>query len=382
MDENVSWLLINKYFKSDPQILVNHHIKSYNDFFNNKLQQMLNEKNPIVLIKEKSEVTTFDKTRFFDEIRNSSEMKIPVTFEELKNKLSNKPLEYIEKLWASNASKEDLVKKNSRIEYKYRAELFIGGKKGDKIYYGKPVIYDKIDEDFVTHYMFPNEARLRNMTYAFSIHYDVDVEFRILKDKGEGEGVNKFESLVEYYTIEKVLLLGRFPIMMHSYLCILNKLNPEVRFNMGECRNDLGGYFIIDGKEKVIMSQEGRANNILYIKDKVNEIFSHAAEIRSVSEDLSKPIRTLSVRIVAPTPVLENNNIVVNIPNIRKPVPLFILMRALGVSSDKEIIEHCLLDLEKNKELIDLFIPSVYDAGNIFTQQSALKYIATLTKGK
>ena len=91
MDENVSWLLIDKYFKSDPQIIVNHHIKSYNDFFNNKLQQMLNEKNPIVLIKEQSEVTTFDPTRFFDEIRNSSEMKIPVTFEELKNKLSNKP---------------------------------------------------------------------------------------------------------------------------------------------------------------------------------------------------------------------------------------------------------------------------------------------------
>ena len=32
MDENVSWFLIDKYFKSDPQILVNHQIKSYNDF--------------------------------------------------------------------------------------------------------------------------------------------------------------------------------------------------------------------------------------------------------------------------------------------------------------------------------------------------------------
>ena len=125
--------------------------------------------------------------------------------------------------------------------------------------------------------MFPNEARLRNMTYAFSIHYDVDVEFRILKDRGEGEGVAKFEVLEETFTIPQILL-GRFPIMLQSYLCILNGLSPEVRFNMGECRNDLGGYFIIDGKEKVIMSQEGRANNILYIKDKVNELYSHAAK--------------------------------------------------------------------------------------------------------
>jgi len=170
--------------------------------------------------------------------------------------------------------------------------------------------------------------------------------------------------------------------MLSSYLCILNGLPPEIKFNMGECRNDLGGYFIIDGKERVIVSQEGRANNILYIKDKVNEIYSHSAEIRSVSEDLSKPIRTLSIRIVSPSSKLDNNQIVVNIPNIRKPVPLFILMRALGIISDKEIIEICLLDLEKNEELIDLFIPSVYDAGNIFTQEAAIKYLAEFTKGK
>jgi DNA-directed RNA polymerase II subunit RPB2 len=58
-------------------------------------------------------------------------------------------------------------------------------------------------------------------------------------------------------------------------------------------------------------------------------LYSHSAEIRSVSEDASKPIRTLSIKIVAPSTTLSNNQIVVNIPNVRKPVPLFILMRAL-----------------------------------------------------
>ena len=57
-------------------------------------------------------------------------------------------------------------------------------------------------------------------------------------------------------------------------------------------------------------------------------------------------------------------------------------MRALGVISDKEIIKTCLLDLDKNKDLIDLFIPSVHDAGNIFTQQAAISFIGSLTKGK
>ena len=324
MNTTDSFKFIDILFRDNPTLAVKHHLESYNNFFQKELRDIMIYNNP---------------KKFFTELDSETNL------------------------------------------YKYSANLYFGGKDGNKIYYGKPVIFDKHEEEYITHYMFPNEARLRNMTYAFSIHYDVEVEFTILKDTGEGEGVEKFDVLEETFIIPKVLL-GRFPIMLNSYLCILNGLNNEIKFNMGECRNDLGGYFIIDGKEKVIMSQEGRANNILYIKDNVNDIYSHAAEIRSVSEDLSKPIRTLSVRIVSPTSKLDNNQIVINVPNIRKPVPLFILMRALGVISDKDIIETCLLDLENNEELIDLFIPSIYDAGNIFTQQAAIKYLAFFTKGK
>ena len=86
--------------------------------------------------------------------------------------------------------------------------------------------------------------------------------------------------------------------MLFSDLCILKDMAPDVRFEMGECRNEYGGYFIVDGKEKVIVSQEKFADNMLYVRDKVNDLYSHAADIRSVSEDASKPIRTLSVRIV------------------------------------------------------------------------------------
>lgn len=139
--------------------------------------------------------------------------------------------------------------------------------------------------------------------------------------------------------------------MIQSDLCILKSLSPEVRFNMGECRNDFGGYFIIDGKEKVIIPQEKFADNMIYIrKNKADDLYSHSAEIRTVSEDASKPIRTTAVRVVAPTSVLSNNQIVVLVPNVKKPVPLFILMRALGVVSDKDIIETCLLDM-KNTNL-------------------------------
>ena len=182
--------------------------------------------------------------------------------------------------------------------------------------------------------------------------------------------------------IQKVYL-GRFPIMVQSNLCILKSLTPEVRFNMGECRNDYGGYFIIAGKEKCIVSQEKFANNMLYIrKNSTNDIYSHSAEVRSVSEDASKPTRTSSVKIIAPTSVLENGQIVVAVPNVRKPVPLFILMRALGVISDKDIIRTCLLNLDENKGYMNVFINSIHDCHKIYNKSMALKYIASFTKRK
>lgn len=310
-DENISWKLIDKYFTDNPNNLVSHHLESYNEFFKNGIQRIFRENNPIRFIEREDETTN-----------------------------------------SSNRSE---------------CLLYLGDKDGSKIYYGKPIIYD----DYHTHFMYPNDARLRNMTYGITIHYDVVVDFIYYV------GDEKKEHQI---TLKKIFL-GRFPIMLQSDLCILKSLDKNVRFNMGECRNDYGGYFIIDGKEKVIISQEKFADNMLYIKEnKEDDTYSHSAEIRSVSEDTSKPIRTTSVKIVAPSAKYTNKQIVVSVPNVKKPVPLFILMRALGVSSDKDIIKYCLLDLDKNEDYINLFIPSIHDANKFFTQQLALEFISELTK--
>ena len=318
---NISWKTIDKYFSENKNIIIKHHLDSYNDFFSKGIMDIFKDRNPLTIFK-------------------------------------------------------DLDKETK--EYKYECEIYLGGVNADKIYYGKPVIYDESRE----HYMYPNEARLRNMTYAFTIHYDIELKIRILIDKEDGStGKNKWKIHNETLTFEKIYL-GKFPIMLQSNMCLLQNLEREVRYNMGECKNDPGGYFIIDGNEKVIVSQEGRGDNLLYILKDINDIYSYAAEIKSVSEDSSKPKRTLSVRLVKEQPSQRNNHIVVNIPQIRKPVPLFIVFRALGIISDKEIIETCLLDLDKYENLIDLFIPSVHDAGNIFTQQAAISYLSGLCKNK
>ena len=328
--EDISWKTIDIMFKDNPNFLIKHHIESYNEFFSNGIINIFKSTNPLKFFKEE-------------------------------------------------------IGKNSG-KYKYNCNIYLGGKQGDKIYFGKPIIVDKDEDGKREHYMYPNEARLRNMTYAFTIHYDVVIEYTLLVNNNSGKlGMEQYDMLTPdmdgmTQVIEKVYL-GKFPIMLQSNLCILNKLTPQTRYNFGECKNDNGGYFIIDGKEKVILSQEGRADNMLYIKDDFNELYSCSAEIRSVSEDASKPVRTLAVRLVREQPSLYNGNIVIAVPNVRKPVPLFILMRALGIISDKSIIEHCLLDIKKYDTLLDLFKPSIYDAGYIFTQSAALEYIKTLTKG-
>ena len=311
--------VIDRFFESNPQVLVRHHLDSYNAFFSGGIGKILREKNPIWIMKQQDRATQ---------------------------------------------------------RFGLRAALYLGGRNGDLVYYGKPTIHDEGRE----HYMYPNEARLRNLTYAITIHYDVEIDYFITPPDAEAPLLE--DSPPTSTTILSKIFLGRFPIMVLSDMCILKGMAPSVRFNMGECRNDYGGYFIVDGKEKCIVSQEMFADNMLYVRDKVNDLYSAAADIRSVSTDTSKPIRTVSVRIVAPTPSSRNGQIVVNVPNVRKPVPLFILMRALGVESDRSIIERCLLDMEKYGGFVDLFIPSVYDAGRVFTQETALKYLGMLTKGK
>lgn len=308
--ESISWKIIDTYFKDNVGCLVSHHIESYNEFFQFGINKIFKENNPV---------------RFLEP--DSSE---------------------------SKGNKECL--------------LYLGGKSGENIYFGKPIIYDENQ----THFMYPNDARLRNMTYGLTIHYDVDVDIILNK--------NTEEEKIETLTLERIYL-GKFPIMLKSNLCILNQLAPDVCFNMGECRNDYGGYFIIDGKEKVIVPQETFADNTLYVrKYKHDEKYLYSSEIRSVSEDTSKPVRTSSIKMVAPSATHSNNQLVVDVPNVRKPIPLFILMRALGVVSDKDVIEKCILDMNLNERYIDYFIPSIHDACKIFTQTSALEFIATFTK--
>ena len=395
LDNNQLWEFIQSYFRDNPQHLVQHHIHSYDHFFQQDFFRIFKENNPQTLHSQE-----------FDTIHQN---------------------------------------------YKHSLKFYYGGKEGNRIYFGKPVIYD---EDR-PHLMMPNEARLRDMTYAMTVHYDVEIEYiryltpgeieslergssqqqqqqqeggegaignipqppltiggagaatseeelqreaRNLEDKEYMQRVNEYlleggaakvkrvqqtqqqqQATVEYKTsfTLKQIYLGKFPIMVQSSYCLLSGMPKETRFSMGECYSDVGGYFIIDGKEKTVIPQEKFANNMLRVRPALDDAYNWSADILSVSENVSKPIRNLSVRRHAQT-----GQIVVLLPNVRAPVPLFIVFRALGVLSDRDIIEMCVLDMEKYHDFLPEFRPSIHDAGPVFTQRAALEYIALLTKWK
>jgi DNA-directed RNA polymerase II subunit RPB2 len=179
------------------------------------------------------------------------------------------------------------------------------------------------------------------------------------------------------------IYLGKFPIMLHSDFCVLKGLPLELRHTMGECLQRLGRVFHHPRfrkngrdpreirRQHVVGTQRER-----HTDDDGNVIsateYLYSADIRSVSENVSKPIRNLSVQIVAPTASYTNRHIVVNVPNVRKPVPSLSSSAPSVSLRDKAIIEMCLLDLDKYEHMIDVFAPSVHDAGSMMTQALAI----------
>ena len=362
MDDSAIWKLIDIYFKENSHALVRHHLDSYNQFFTKDLYQLFKEMNPLKI-----------EVDYDDEIQ----------------------------------------------EFRSKCLMYIGGKDGSLIYLGKPIVYDPKN----SHYMFPNECRLRNLTYATTVHFDVEIEYeRILReddvptrldekgyalfdvdDEDQQALLKKNYTPTEYAELRqntkdnmrgnvqmvKMLLekvyFGKFPIMVQSELCGLHKMPREMRFAMGECKNDLGGYFIIDGKEKVVIPQEAFGDNMINVQKAKDDKYLYTVDVKSVSENVSKPVRTLSIRILAPTKKLVNLNIGVFIPNAGdKPIPLFIVFRALGILTDKEIISFCTLQNAEHTPVAFMpYIDScVHDASAIITQHDAITFISLLVKGR
>jgi DNA-directed RNA polymerase II subunit RPB2 len=219
--------------------------------------------------------------------------------------------------------------------------------------------------------MFPQEARLRNFTYASCMTLDLNCKYLVRS----GENL-EFEHIM-HKTLPKVHI-GKLPIMLKSSICVLEQYRHVPHDINGECSMDAGGYFIINGSEKTCLAQERAAENRVQCFDasKNSSKWSWTAETKSVPDFKCISPKQISMMVAA-----RNNGfgfgLWVQIPRMKSPVPLFILFRALGILSDADICEFIVLNLDA--EPMAIFVEalkgSIYEANEHLAQEDALGYL-------
>jgi len=282
--------------------------------------------------------------------------------------------------------------------YKHEIDIVIGGtadipnglliNDGSSIKIGKPILHEIIESGTknVNKQLYPNEARLKNLNYSISVYADIHVVYRIYELT---DAVNETYKLVHKPHIRTFTecLLGHVPCMLQSKSCVLSQIPRANLKDFGECPYDHGGYFIIDGKEKVITAQTRQIENIIYTKKMLaDDGYEWGAEIRSVPEDKFQPARITRVYIKR-TPhsdikkkIPMSGLIMVLIPMTNEAIPIFILFRALGITTDKEILESICGSLESpmGKEFSNYLYDNVILGNQIRTQLDALRYIQNI----
>jgi DNA-directed RNA polymerase beta subunit len=229
----------------------------------------------------------------------------------------------------------------------------------------RPTINEK---DGSTKMMTPNDARLRNFTYAAALNVDIEIHAMTF-DEEKGEYVSDVKKLNN-------ISLGKLPIMVKSRYCVSSS-NVDTS-GINECRHDPGGYFIINGNEKVVVSQDRICENKTYVFTNAKATaFSHVAEIRSVAENRFGVPKTTSLKLSAKSNQF-GRYIRVNIHHIKHDIPIFILFRALGIESDREILNYIVYNVDDpmNEPIIKELVGSIDEGSDIVCARDALEYLS------
>ena len=227
---------------------------------------------------------------------------------------------------------------------------------------GKPLL---IENNGCSKLMTPHMARIRNSTYLAPVIIDFTSTITINE--------NGVKVKLEDKVIPNIII-GKIPIMVKSKYCILNQKGYE-----DECLYDLGGYFIINGNEKVIISQEKVANNLMQVfkNPKNTSKYSHICETRSLDENKFGIPKVVSIKITNKTDIY-NNHIRISLPHMKTEIPIFILFRAIGCITDKDIIYHIIDNNNSSvdKDILKILKLSIEEAFEIQTEAEAILYIS------
>ncbi|MBW3011904.1 DNA-directed RNA polymerase subunit B'' [Candidatus Woesearchaeota archaeon] len=216
--------------------------------------------------------------------------------------------------------------------------------KFDNIKVGKPMI---IEADGAERKVFPAEARLRNVSYSADVTVDVSTHIN---------GVQR-----ESFTT----VIGKLPIMLKSNRCHLSGLNKDELVEKGEDPNDPGGYFIINGTERVIIAVEDLAPNQMLVEKPSTGTSEYVGKIFSEKG---------GYRIPHTVERMKDGVFYLTFTRIRR-IPLVVIIKALGLLKDEDITHFVSSD-----EMFDELMINLFNFESIKTQDDALDYIAKAQK--
>ncbi|MEZ0346497.1 MAG: DNA-directed RNA polymerase subunit B [Infirmifilum sp.] len=215
-----------------------------------------------------------------------------------------------------------------------------------KVEVGEPV-FKEADGSEIT--LTPMIARLRNITYAAPVYLNMT-----LYVDGEERRTEK-------------VFIGMLPIMVKSKKCILSRISsPEGISRLGEDPNDPGGYFIINGSERVIVMQEDLSvNRVLVDYGGAGTSVTHTAKVFSVAAGYKVPVSVERTK---------DGMLYVSFPHIPQRVPVVVILRALGLQKDKDIV----YAVSNDRDIQQEFLPVLLEQSKIApTVEDALDYIGS-----
>jgi len=221
----------------------------------------------------------------------------------------------------------------------------------DNIYVPQPYVYDEYRKRTI---VTPYESRKKNLTYSSPVFLSI-LETRTPQN---GNPVST--------RYDRVVLM-HLPIMVRSEYCVLNRYSKKYN----ECLKDPGGYFIVNGIDRVLVCQQRNNYNTVYVFEDKN---TYRSEIRSMSEDTNHSV------LVQAFISQDGMNISFNIPYVKNNVPLMILMTALEISSE-QLLEKLMtfkIDPRYHEHLRYMIQHMNRESQFLETADSAMEYIAKM----
>jgi len=347
-DSNLWHKFLELYFsQADGKQIVTHQLESFNHFMKHDIHEIITMVNPVVV-------------RGSPEIPLSGPRSALASATGLSTSAANALM---------GNQEASVAAPLGPVNREYEVHLEFGNTQ-----FKKPTIFENNGAVLP---MMPNDARLRNLTYAAPLFVDINVTY-IETDNTQGGKKSVRKRLFPN------VHMGKIPVMVGSEYCLLNDQNHMNPTRVGECAEDMGGYFIVQGGERVCISQERMSENRPFVfrnnRNTAKEL--EVVEVKSIGPDNDQVPKSNSVRMMYHP---KNAQIILlrcAMPRMKAPIPIFMVFRALGVTADKDIIDLILGPDSGTKEtMFDTIInESMAESSTVQTQEQALEAMASYIK--